>query len=153
MEERRIERQAERSIHNMLQDTKAERDLEKQIQEEDDWVKEQEDLEIEEELEEIYEESPRTKEDGKDKSYWNQPLPGGLKPSGQRYKLSQIRSVNQPKNHKGPVPQRVWAWQGPPSKGCQEKDGNSDKKGELKKGKRPKEAEGDSSPQQHLAEE
>ena len=106
MEERRIERQAERSIHKMLQDSKAERDLEIQIQEEDDWVKEQEDLEIEEELEEIYEESPRTKEDGKEKSYWNQPLPGGLKPSGQSSKSPQIRSGNEKENHKGPVPQR-----------------------------------------------
>ena len=60
-------------------------------------------MEIEEELEEIYEESPRTKEDGKDKSYWNQPLPGGLKASGQSSKTSQIRSVNERKNRKGPV--------------------------------------------------
>ena len=43
----------ERSIHKMLQDNKAERDLEKQIQAEDDWVKEEKDKEIEEELDEI----------------------------------------------------------------------------------------------------
>ena len=89
----------------MLQDTKAERDLEKQIQEEDDWVKEEEDKEIEEELDEIYEETPRTKEDTKNKSYWNKPLPGGLKPSGQSYESSQIQSEKEMKIYKGPVPQ------------------------------------------------
>ena len=88
MEERQVERQTEHSIHKMLQDSKAERDLEKQIQAEDDWVKEEEDKEIEEELDEIYEEDPRVKEVIKGKSYWNKPLPGGIKPSGQTYKSS-----------------------------------------------------------------
>ena len=105
MEERRVERQAERSIHKMLQDSKAERDLEKQIQAEDDLVQEEEDNEIEEELDEIYEENPRVKEVIKGKSYWNKPLPGGLKPSGQTYKSSQIRSEKEIKIYKGPVPQ------------------------------------------------
>ena len=79
MEKRRTERREERAIHALLQEHKAERDLEKAIQAEDDMVQQEKDDEIMEELDEIFDETEKV---DKVKSYWNQPLPGGMMPSG-----------------------------------------------------------------------
>ena len=79
MEKRRIDMREERAIHAMLQDNKAERVLEKVIQAEDDLVQEEKDDEIREELDEIFDENKKVNEVKKAKSYWNQPLPGGVK--------------------------------------------------------------------------
>ena len=68
MEKRKIERREERVIHALLQEHKAERDLEKAIQAEDDLVQEEKDDEIREELDEIFDE---TKKVDKVKSYWD----------------------------------------------------------------------------------
>ena len=83
----------------MLQDSKAERDLEKAIQAEDDLVQEEEDDEIMEELDEIYDENKKVHEVKKAKSYWDQPLPGGLKPSVRSDGCSQIPLENEIKTN------------------------------------------------------
>ena len=87
----------------MLQDNKAERDLEKAIQAEDDLVQEEKDDEIGEELDEIFDETKKVDEFKKAKSYWDQPLPGGLKPSGPSDGCSQI-SLDFKIRTSGPVP-------------------------------------------------
>ena len=90
MEKRRIERREERAIHEMLQDHKVERDLEKAIQAEDDLIQDEKDDEIREELDEIFDETKKVDEVKKVKSYWNMPLPGGIKPSGRSDGSAQI---------------------------------------------------------------
>ena len=59
MEKRRIERREERAIHALLQEHKAERDLEKAIQAKDDLVQEEKDDEIMEELDKIFDETKK----------------------------------------------------------------------------------------------
>ena len=135
MEKRRIERREEREIHELLQEHKAERDLEKAIQAEDDLVQEEKDDEIMEELDEIFDETEMV---DNVKSYWNQPLPGGGKmPSGPSDESSQILLQFKKKTN-GPVPQPyLWAWQGPPSEGKKGKYANCQKTEGFKSGKGP----------------
>ena len=107
-------------------------------------------MESEVELEEIYEESPRAKEGTKDKSYWKQPLPGGLKLSGQSYKSSQIRSVNQTKIHKGPV---LGPGRGHPPRVVKRMMVTVRKQGRSRKGREQKNQKDIVAQQQHLVEE
>ena len=76
-------------------------------------VQEKKDDEIREELDKIFYE---TKKVNKVKSYWDQPLPGGMKPSGPSDESAQI-SLQFKKKTNGPVGVRdLWALQGPPSR-------------------------------------
>ena len=114
----------------MLQDSKAERDLEKQIHAEDDLVQEEEDKEIEEELDEIYEENPRVKEVIKGKIYWDKPLPGGLKPSGQTDRSSQNQSGKEIEFNKGLAGATLQGlsregWEESRNRGGQQREGNN----------------------------
>ena len=99
-EKRRIEMKEERAVHALLQENKQERDLEKAIQAEDDVIRNEEDKDISNELDEWTD----TPKEGKNmKSYWNGKRTEGIISSAALSQTAQKRLDVLQKIH-GPIP-------------------------------------------------